>query len=318
MSKIKEQNSSERLESAENTEDQEFDKWVRHQFLEEAKDIEKEIGQIPDSKAWEPTEEKFQELLQKAKKQGTIQDPADFIQKRDSEKDRDQKNKNKNRKEKLNKEKRDDTKEKVVKKHSQKPKAFNFREKVIKWAAVAAVTVFGIFGVSMSSEANRAYIMERVDSMMGNDVGTTMDNNDTLQGEITEEKAKADIEEALLIKLPDFFYFPEDMNFKGYEVDEEAKIGVVQYLSGENVVTLIAFPSDKRAAAFALSDSGDMLGDIDSKIFNAVHSTLWKVQENGDEMPTYVLQWDYKNVYYELTGKISEAEMRKIAENIMY
>ena len=47
MSKIKEQNSSERLESAENTEDQEFDKWVRHQFLEEAKDIEKEIGQIP-------------------------------------------------------------------------------------------------------------------------------------------------------------------------------------------------------------------------------------------------------------------------------
>ena len=132
MSKIKEQNSSERLESAENTEDQEFDKWVRHQFLEEAKDIEKEIGQIPDSKAWEPTEEKFQELLQKAKKQGTIQDPTDFIQKRDSEKDRDQKNKNKNRKEKLNKEKRDDTKEKVVKKHSQKPKAFNFREKVIK------------------------------------------------------------------------------------------------------------------------------------------------------------------------------------------
>ena len=99
MSKIKEQNSSERLESAENTEDQEFDKWVRHQFLEEAKDIEKEIGQIPDSKAWEPTEEKFQELLQKAKKQGTIQDPTDFIQKRDSEKDRDQKNKNKNRKE---------------------------------------------------------------------------------------------------------------------------------------------------------------------------------------------------------------------------
>ena len=35
-------------------------------------------------------------------------------------------------------------------------------------------------------------------------------------------------------------------------------------------------------------------------------------------MPTYILQWDYKNVYYELTGKITEEEMRKIAENIMY
>ena len=70
----------------------EFDKWVRQQFLEEAEDIEKEIEQIPDSKAWEPTEEKFQELLQKAKKQGTIQSPTGFIQKTGSEEDRDKKN----------------------------------------------------------------------------------------------------------------------------------------------------------------------------------------------------------------------------------
>ena len=35
-------------------------------------------------------------------------------------------------------------------------------------------------------------------------------------------------------------------------------------------------------------------------------------------MPTYIVQWNYKNVYYELTGKVSEEEMRKIAENIMY
>ena len=146
MSKIKEQSSSGRSESAENTEDREFDKWVRQQFLEEAEDIEKEIEQIPDSKAWEPTEEKFQELLQKAKKQGTIQSPTGFIQKTGSEEDRDKKNRNKNQKEKLNSEKYDNTKEKIVKKPGQKLKSFNFRGKVIKWAAAAAVTIFGIFG----------------------------------------------------------------------------------------------------------------------------------------------------------------------------
>ena len=61
-----------------------------------------------------------------------------------------------------------------------------------------------------------------------------------------------------------------------------------------------------------------MVASIDSQIFDAVQSTLWEVQEEGDEISTYVLQWDYKNVYYELTGKIPEDEMRKIAENIMY
>ena len=51
---------------------------------------------------------------------------------------------------------------------------------MVKWAAVAAVTVFGIFGVSMTSEANRAYVMETVDNMTGNHTQTEMDNNETL------------------------------------------------------------------------------------------------------------------------------------------
>lgn len=322
MGKIEEKNGGAGLQSAEEARDREFEQWVQQQFLKEAAAIEKEIDEIPDSENWKPTEESFQKLLQKAKEQGSVQSAPDSVQTTVSEdKFKDKENKDTKEEivsEKLNKEKLNSETKKIINKDTGRHKFADIREKVIKWAAVAAVTVFGIFGVSMSSEANRAYIMETVDSMMGDDVGTKMNNEEMLQREVTEEEAKADIEETLAVELPEFFYFPEDMNFKAYEIDEEAKIGVVQYLSGENIVTLIAFPSDKRATAFALSDSGDALGDIDSKIFNAVHSTLWKVQEDGDEMPTYVLQWDYKNVYYELTGKISEAEMRKIAENIMY
>lgn len=318
MSKIKEQNSSERLESAENTEDQEFDKWVRHKFLEEAKDIEKEIGQIPDSKAWEPTEEKFQELLQKAKKQGTIQDPTDFIQKRDSEKDRDQKNKNKNRKEKLNKEKRDDTKEKVVKKHSQKPKAFNFREKVIKWAAAAAVTIFGIFGVSMSSEANRAYIMEKVDLMLGNKVETKVNNDETLTRDTTEESAMVDIADALNVEMPQFFYWPHGIEYEDYTVDVDAQIGIVQYIQDTNVFYLMVYSNIKSASSLAISDAGKKIETINSELSKTIDLVLWKVLDSDDEIPTYILQWEYKNVYYELSGKLSEEDMVNIAKNIMF
>ena len=299
MSKIKEQNSSERLESAENTEDQEFDKWVRHQFLEEAKDIEKEIGQIPDSKAWEPTEEKFQELLQKAKKQGTIQDPTDFIQK-------------------LNKEKRDDTKEKVVKKHSQKPKAFNFREKVIRWTAAAAVTIFGIFGVSMSSEANRAYIMEKVDRMLGNHTQTEIDNSGSMKSGITEQEASANIEDTLNINIPQFYYLPEEMTYQNYSIDSEAQMAIMQYSYNGNALYLLVFSNQKNASAIAVSGTGKEIQEVHSNLVENVDAILWEILEQGDEQATYVLQWEYKNSYYELSGKIDQDEMVNIAENILY
>lgn len=322
MGKIEEKNGGAGLQSAEEARDREFEQWVQQQFLKEAAAIEKEIDEIPDSENWKPTEESFQKLLQKAKEQGSVQSAPDSVQTTVSEdKFKDKENKDTKEEivsEKLNKEKLNSETKKILNKDTGRHKFADIREKVIKWAAVAAVTVFGIFGVSMSSEANRAYIMERVDSMMGNDVGTTMDNEETLQGEVTEEEAKAQIEEALAVELPEFFYFPEDMFFETYTIDRRAKIGIIQYLLDEKVVTLTVYINDKEASAFALSDAGELIGNIDSQIFDAVQSTLWKVQEEGDEMPTYILQWNYKNVYYELTGKVFEEEMRKIAEKIMY
>lgn len=322
MGKIEEKNGGAGLQSAEEARDREFEQWVQQQFLKEAAAIEKEIDEIPDSENWKPTEESFQKLLQKAKEQGSVQSAPDSVQTTVSEdKFKDKENKDTKEEivsEKLNKEKLNSETKKILNKDTGRHKFADIREKVIKWAAVAAVTVFGIFGVSMSSEANRAYIMERVDSMMGDDVGTKMNNEEMLQREVTEEEAKADIEETLAIKLPDFFYFPKEILFSTYEVDSEAKIGYLQYLSDKNLVVLTVFINDKNASAFALSDSGEMLGNITSQIFKPVQSTLWRVQEEGDEVPTYILQWDYKNVYYELTGKITEEEMRKIAENIMY
>lgn len=318
MSKIKEQHSSERPESAENTEDQEFDKWVRQQFLEEAEDIEKEIEQIPDSKAWDPTEEKFQELLQKAKKQGTIQSPADSIQKTDSEEDRDKKNRNKNQKEKLNSEKHDDTKEKVVKKPGQKLKSFNLRGKVIKWAAAAAVTIFGIFGVSMSSEANRAYIMEKVDRMLGNNTQTEIDNDEMLARGTTEENAMADIENSLKAEMPQFFYMPDGMKFETYSVDVKAQTAIVQYSYQAQKVYFMIVANIDRSTRLATSDSGNKVGNVSSELTDGLETTIWEVLENEDKIPSYIVQWEYKNSYYEFLGKIPQEEVRNIARNILY
>src|SRR5699024_7516107 len=151
----------------------------------------------------------------------------------------------------MNKEKRDDTKDKVVKKHSKKSKDFNIREKVIRWTATAAITIFGIFGVYKSSEANRAYIMEKVDRMLGNHTQTEIDNSGSMKSGITEQEASANIEDTLNINIPQFYYLPEEMTYQNYSIDSEAQMAIMQYSYNGNALYLLVFSNQKNASAIA-------------------------------------------------------------------
>lgn len=322
MGKIEEKNGGAGLQSAEEARDREFEQWVQQQFLKEAAAIEKEIDEIPDSENWKPTEESFQKLLQKAKEQGSVQSAPDSVQTTVSE-DKFQDKENKDTKEeivseKLNKEKLNSETKKILNKDTGRHKFADIREKVIKWAAVAAVTVFGIFGVSMSSEANRAYIMERVDSMMGNDTQTEINNDEGTQRASTEDEAVENVKGELNVELPRFFYWPDGMEYEDYVVDTDSQTAILQYAKGENFVYFMVIANAKNASLFAMSDSGKQLKEIKSELMSDINLGLWEVLEEGDEQPTYILQWEYKNVYYELSGKIPEEEMENIAKNIVY
>ena len=327
MSKIKEKNSSAKLRSAEKAKDRKFEQWVQQQFMAEAAAIEKEIDEIPDSEEFEPTEEKFQKLLQRAKEQGSIHTDSDSAQTKVSEDRTKKKNgiitSEKIISEKLNNEKLNNeklNKEPNETDHTRSRRKFaGMGEKVIKWAAVAAVTVFGIFGVSMTSEANRAYVMEKIDVMTGDDVGTKINNDEMLGRATTEDEARAEIEDTLKIKLPQFYYLPYGIEYESYTVDENAQTAIVQYSYDGNIVHFMTISNNNKNASFLVTrDSGEKIQELSSELMDGVKSVLWKVLEEGDKQPTYILQWEYKNVYYEVTGKLLETEMEDIAKNIMY
>ena len=279
----------------------------------------KEIDEIPDSEEFEPTEEKFQKLLQKAREQGSVHSEPDSAQTKVSEDRAKEKNgiitSEKNISEKLNNEKLNMEPKEID--HTRSRRRFA-GEKVIKWTAVAAVTVFGIFGVSMTSEANRAYVMEKIDVMTGHDVGTKINNDDMLRRTTTEDEARAEIEDILKIKLPQFYYMPHGIEYESYTVDETAQTAIVQYSYEENIVHFMTISNNKDASFLITRDSGEKIQELSSELMDGVKSVLWRVLEKGDKKPTYILQWEYKNVYYELSGKILETEMEDIAKNIMY
>lgn len=65
-------------------------------------------------------------------------------------------------------------------------------------------------------------------------------------------------------------------------------------------------------------DTGKEIDKIKSELTSGLNITLWEIHEADDKQITYVLQWEYKNVYYELAGKIPIEAMENIAKEIMY
>lgn len=312
MSKLKEKHINAELRSVQDTGGEKTEQLEQKQFLEEAEAIEKEIENIPDREEWKFTEEKFQRLMKKAKERGLIEE--DHLEDAIDDKDDSNKNNEKITSEKLNMENNH------AEKSNPKTKISLIRKKVVKRSAVAAAVVFGIFSLTMTSEANRAYIMQKIDQMLGSNVGTKINNNNDkmLARETTEDQARAEIENVLKVKLPQFFYMPDGMEFEDYAVDEEAQIGIVQYIYSENILYLTVVANDKSTTATATSDTGKKIDEITSGFGQNIKGGLWMILDENDEIPTYILQWEYKNSFYEFIGKIPKDEMEKIAENILF
>ena len=295
MGKITEMNNRTKTLSAQDQYDETFHGEYSPEDMEEAVFIEREIQDIPDREEWEPTEEKFQALLAKAKENGLITEKEDAMDMADSQK-------NQSRREKK----------------IHKTNKITIRKRVMKWSAVAAAVVIGVFGVSMSSEANRAYIMQEVSKLFGNDVNTKLNNVDVLESDRTEEYARQEIENTLGVKVPLFYYMPPEMVYQNCEIDEQAQLAFMQYQYEEQVIYFMIFANDKDMSRLSRDDSGEYVGEIENNLPTNAKVSLWKVFEEGDEVPTYRLKWIYKNTYFEFFGKLSEEEIKKIGEQMYF
>src|SRR5699024_6581336 len=147
---------------------------------------------------------------------------------------------------------------------------------------------------------------------------TEIDNDKMLINSTTEEEAGIDIEDALGVELPQFYYLRKEMKYQDYVVDAEAQMAVIRYEYNEQIVHFIILSNERDPSEVATSEFIKKNDTISSKLAEGINSTLWEVLDEDDKQPTHILEWDYKNVYYELSGKIENGEVMSIAENILY
>lgn len=273
--------------------------WAEEQFRKEADELVKRLETDDRFDDFEPPEELFQKLVVEARDEGLLEEENTKHLEDETKSTEENTKENQNTK--------------VV-------KFFNHRisKKFLGMTAAAVISCFGLFGVSMSTQGGRSYVMDKTNEVLGDEKNTEIENSqDRLISDKTEEKARSEIEEKLQMEVPHFFYLPNRMDFDSYEIDETAQSVYIRYYNGDDYMYFIIQANYSDSSGLYRNDEGVCLGIAECEM-SSIEPELWKIQDSDSENSTYLAQWEYKNSYYRISGKITEEEMRKIVKDIVY
>ena len=185
-------------------------------------------------------------------------------------------------------------------------------------AGIAGVCLICVFAASMSSEANRKYLVNSVRILSGNDSQFITDNEESNERASTEESdAFADIEEKLGVKLPEFYYRPNGMEFLDYEVEKNSFFAEIEYKYNDSIIPFCVDKQDVDVVSNITSSSGEekIIDIIDKEGYEV---TIKEVKEKNDEYLTYVAQWTYRECLYSVSGKIELEELKEIINEMKF
>lgn len=186
-----------------------------------------------------------------------------------------------------------------------------------KAAGMAAVALACIFAASMTSEANRKYLVNSMRIWSGDDTKTVNYNDDSNENaNLDEDKAIADIEEKLGIEMPRFYYRPYGFEFSQYTIDELTSIAWIEYSYHDNVIVLYVDKQDESSESKMNSRHGD---EAETIVVNeeGIQVSISKI-EDVDEKECYSAEWSIDSEIYCLSGRMDIEDLKKIIEKMKF
>ena len=186
-----------------------------------------------------------------------------------------------------------------------------------KVVGMAVVCVACVFAASMTSEANRKYLVNSVRIWSGDDTKTVDDNDESNErANVDEEAAIEEIEEKLGVKIPEFYYRPYGFEFSKYLVDDLTFFAWMEYEYNDSTVTLVIDKQDIKTASKINSLDGNEKDSI--VIENEDVPISIKKLYNEDNTYDYSAEWYKDGTSYFLFGKIDFEEIKKIVEKMKF
>ena len=301
--------------------DEKFRQWLEEEYLKEADAIEEALF---DGRKFEDNQDIVEKLsvsrenfYQRAREEGLLEDTAD-------EKAEDEKNTEEAVPESAEKKILEFRKNAGVSKNPACDANRNSGKRKHSYvrfgriAGIAGLCLICVFAASMSSEANRKYLVNSVRILSGNDSQFITDNSSDNEHATTEESdAIADIEEKLGVKMPEFYYRPYGMEFYAYEVNSDNFYAKIEYEYENNILFFYIDKQDISAESNISSLKGEnrVIEKIDRDDLNII---IKKVEDGTEKLPTYIASWEYENTVYYLVGKIEIDELKKIVKEMKF
>lgn len=301
--------------------DEKFRQWLEEEYLKEADAIEEALF---DGRKFEDNQDIVEKLsvsresfYQRAREEGLLEDTAD-------EKAEDEKNTEEAVPESTEKKILEFRKNAGESKDAARDANRNSGKRKHSYvrfgriAGIAGLCLICVFAASMSSEANRKYLVNSVRILSGNDSQFITDNSSDNEHATTEESdAIADIEEKLDVKMPEFYYRPYGMEFLDYEINENALYAKVEYNYQQNILVFYADKQNEGTASNVRSLNGDeeIVYDITK---GDVKVVIKELKDEKEDKSTYMASWEARDAIYYFLGKIQLDELKKFIEYMKF
>lgn len=186
--------------------------------------------------------------------------------------------------------------------------------RVAKAAGVVLVVGACVFGASMTSQANRIRLVKTVHGVWNSGDITVINNGEDRKYSYGSlDVAQKKIKEVLHADIPEFYYIPEEMEYKDFCVMEEVQTGVIKYRYKKHFVYFQVAANEKDLSQANWKDREKV--QIET-LDNTLEVEMGTISENGEK--NYYAVWKYKDSYYELSGQIEKEELLKILSEMQY
>ena len=301
--------------------DEKFCQWLEEEYLKEADAIEESLF---DGRKFEDNQDIVEKLsvsresfYQRAREEGLLEDTAD--EKAEDEKNTEEAAPESTEKKILEFRKNADVSKDTAhdaNRNSGKQKHSYMR--LGRIAGIAGLCLICVFAASMSSEANRKYLVNSVRILSGNDSQFISYNDDSNENASTKESdAIADIEEKLGVKMPEFYYRPYGMEYMTYEIRERTSFSKIEYEYKDNIL-LFYIDKQNKDVASDISSLNGMEKIIDTIERDETDIIIKELRDEEDESFTYAANWTYEGTSYTLSGKIELDELKKIVKEMKF
>lgn len=187
-----------------------------------------------------------------------------------------------------------------------------------KYLAMVLITCVALFGVSMTSQANRQRFIQSITYMIGGEEAIEISNTENIDRTQKDEMAiAAEIESSLDCQYPVFMYKPEDFFMREYSIYNESQNAFVEYNYQGQTLTLYMTKSNDEFINF-LIHQGTVIDKFEEKTDQISSIEITERRDDGDEKSAYVAHWIYDNCYYDISGKIEKGDFIKFLKNIRF